>query len=638
MTDTMTQLRHRLPRWAPFAAAIAAVVALQLALNGTTVWPSNWYAQLARPVDNLQTWIQDNRLTSVVFTGFFDPLSRNTERLIHDVASGLRWLPWYAFGLLTFAAIARTRRYVSASVCALAALYPAAVGLSDTTIETLALVIVSVLFSIAIGVPLGVWTSSSRRAERLLRPILDMMQVVPASVYLVPTVILFDVGVVPAAVATVIYAIPPMVRLTALGIEQVPTATVEAATTFGSSRLQTLRKVQLPLAMPSIVAGMNQTIMMALGIVVIAGLVGAGGLAQEVNETLRLRSPGRGFVVGFAIVAIAIVLDRVSRAFTEPRRNQRVRDWKTKLTVPVLLVMAIAVGKFVHWNRIPAHWNTDIAAPFDNSVIWVRDHFGTQLKMFSDFIVRDILLQSRHLLTKTLAWPVVIMISVAISWIAKGWRLALFTLIGLVATGLTGLWPQSIDTLIQVSISVVITTAIAIPLGVVVGRVPWINKVMSPILDALQTIPSLIYAVPIVMIFALSPVPGVIASVLYALPPGIRLTALGIQQVPETTVEAATTFGASPRQVMWGVRIPLAMPSIILAINQMIMMVLAMVIISGLIGGGALGFEAVEGLTRSDKVGLGVEVGVAIVAMAMILDRLTQALANRFASDGTTDH
>ena len=245
---------------------------------------------------------------------------------------------------------------------------------------------------------------------------------------------------------------------------------------------------------------------------------------------------------------------------------------------------------------------------------------------------------ARDLLTNTLAWPVVIAISVTISWLVKGWRLALFTLAGLIATGLTGLWPQAVDTLIQVTISVVITMLIAIPLGVVVGRVPWINRALSPVLDALQTIPSLIYAVPIVMIFALSPVPGVIASVLYALPPGIRLTALGIQQVPATTIEAATTFGASPRQVMWGVRIPLAMPSIILAINQMIMMVLAMVIISGLIGGGALGFQAVEGLTRSDKVGLGVEVGVAIVAMAMILDRLTQGLAQRFAPEHPNDH
>lgn len=626
-----------MPWWAFLAGAIAIIAVLQIALSRTSIWPTNWYAQLARPIDNLQGWIQDNRQTSSIFTGFFDPLSRNIERGINEVASGLHWLPWYAFGLLTFAAVARTKRYVSATFCALGALYPAAVGLNDTTIETLALVLVSVIISIAVGVPLGVWIANSRRAAIVLRPILDMMQVVPASVYLVPTVILFDVGVVPAAVATIIYAIPPMVRLTALGIEQVPAATVEAATTFGSTRMQTLRKVQLPLAAPSIVAGINQTIMMALGIVVIAGLVGAGGLAQEVQETLRLRSPGRGFVVGFAIVAIAIVLDRVSGAFTQPHRDQRVRTWKERLSVPAALIIAIVVGKIAHWNQIPAHWDTSIAAPFDDVVIWVRDNFGAQLKTFSDFIVRDILLKGRELLTETLSWPVVIAASAAISWFVKGWKLALFTVVALVATGLTGLWPQSVDTLIQVTLSVVITMLIAIPMGIVVGRVAWANRLLSPVLDALQTIPSLIYAVPIVMIFALSPVPGVIASVLYALPPGIRLTALGIQQVPETTVEAATTFGASPRQVLWGVRIPLAMPSIILAINQMIMMVLAMVIISGLIGGGALGFEAVEGLTRSDKFGLGVEVGVAIVAMATILDRLTQAIAERVAPSQTAN-
>jgi ABC-type proline/glycine betaine transport system permease subunit len=170
---------------------------------------------------------------------------------------------------------------------------------------------------------------------------------------------------------------------------------------------------------------------------------------------------------------------------------------------------------------------------------------------------------------------------------------------------------------------------ISLPVGIAAGRSRRTEVVLSPVLDALQTVPSLIYAVPFVMIFAVSPVPGIIASVLYALPVGIRLTALGIQQTDGAAVEAATTFGATRRQVLLGVRVPLAMPAIVLAVNQVIMMVLAMVIIAGLVGGGALGFETVEALTKPDT-GLGVEVGIAIVAMATILDRYTQALADRF--------
>jgi ABC-type proline/glycine betaine transport system permease subunit len=171
--------------------------------------------------------------------------------------------------------------------------------------------------------------------------------------------------------------------------------------------------------------------------------------------------------------------------------------------------------------------------------------------------------------------------------------------------------------------------AIAVPVGIWVGRSRRAEAVLSPVLDALQTIPSLVYAIPFVMIFSVGPIPGIIASVLYALPVGIRLTALGIRHTDGPSVEAATTFGATRRQVLLGVRIPLALPAMVLAVNQVIMMVLAMVIIAGLLGGGALGYEAVAALTKPDT-GLGVEVGIAIVAMATILDRYTQALADRF--------
>ena len=140
---------------------------------------------------------------------------------------------------------------------------------------------------------------------------------------------------------------------------------------------------------------------------------------------------------------------------------------------------------------------------------------------------------------------------------------------------------------------------------------------------------SLIYVIPFVMIFTVGPVPGVVAAVVYAIPPGIRLTALGIRQVNPESIEAATTFGASQRQVLWGVRIPLAMPSIILAVNQMVMMVLAMAIIAGMVGGGGLGYRSIEALTGANGAGLGIEVGLAVVIMATILDRLTQSAARR---------
>jgi ABC-type proline/glycine betaine transport system permease subunit len=206
--------------------------------------------------------------------------------------------------------------------------------------------------------------------------------------------------------------------------------------------------------------------------------------------------------------------------------------------------------------------------------------------------------------------------------------MSLTTAVGITFIGLTGRWPDAVDTLTQTVVAVIMSMLIAIPIGIWLGRRPRAESLISPFLDALQTIPNLVYAIPFVMIFSVGPVPGIVAAVVYAIPPGIRLTALGIRQVNYESLEAATTFGATPRQVLWGVRVPLAMPSIILAINQMVMMVLAMAIIAGMVGGGGLGYRSIEALTKPDA-GLGAEVGIAIVIMATILDRLLQATAKR---------
>jgi glycine betaine/proline transport system permease protein len=208
----------------------------------------------------------------------------------------------------------------------------------------------------------------------------------------------------------------------------------------------------------------------------------------------------------------------------------------------------------------------------------------------------------------------------------KGVGLAIFAALSLLVIAMTGMWALSLETLTHVVAGVLISVAIAIPVGIWAGRNRRVEAFLSPILDALQTIPSFVFIIPVVLLFTLGPVPGIIASVLYAIVPGIRITALGIKQVPEESIEASQTFGATRRQTMFGVRIPLAGPAIMAAVNQVIMMVLAMVIIAGLVGGGALGFETVRAVTRG-LTGYGFDVALAIVVMAIILDRLTQAWA-----------
>jgi glycine betaine/proline transport system permease protein len=511
-------------------------------------------------------------------------------------------LPWFAIPLLVFAIMARTRRWGLAVATTLAVIYPGVVGVYAESIETISLMTVSVAFSIVVGVPLGIWAAYNRRVEAVLRPIMDAAQTIPATIYLIPTVLLFGIGQVPAAIATIIYALPPMVRLTTLGIRQVPPAAVEASEMFGATKRQTLRRVQIPLAIPSIVTGVNQTVMMALGIVVIATLVGAGGLGQVINQTVRQLQPGRGLVVSLAVVAVAFVLDRVSQSFVNTPGEPRMRYSQRQLWWVIGgIVAAIVAGKVAGITSFPFSWGTSFADPIDDGVAWFRDTFDVVTRPFNDFVVRDVLIRSRDLLNTQAAWQVVILLAGAIAFIIAGTRIALFTSIGLFVVGMSGMWRDASDTIAQTIVAVVFSIAIAIPVGVWLGRRPRVENVLSPVLDSLQTIPPLIYAIPFVMIFT----------------------------VNKDTVEAATTFGATERQVMWGVRIPLAMPSIILAINQMIMMVLAMAIIAGMVGGGGLGYRSIEALTKDGGTGLGAEVAVAVVIMASTLDRLTQAAAKR---------
>ncbi|KRO35615.1 MAG: hypothetical protein ABR57_06860, partial [Acidimicrobium sp. BACL17 MAG-120924-bin0] len=589
----------------------------------------SWNIGLSEPINSWQSWIRTNRDNHWLFTFILNPITWIVDLGLESTESFIGWLPWFIPPIVVFAVIARRGKFVMAGFASFAVIYPGLVGVWQESIETISLMAVSVGICVIVGVPLGVWTALNKRAESVLRPILDAMQTVPATVYLIPIVLLFGIGKVPAAIATVIYALPPMIRLTSLGVQQVPKSAIEAGQMFGATKRQILSRIQLPLAVPSIVAGINQTVMMALGIVVIATLVGAGGLGQEINQTVRQLSPGRGLVVSLAVVAVAFVLDRVSTALiSEPGSTHKRLPRNVIILAIAALIAATVIGRIAGWNEFPIAYGTSFADPVDTAVNWFRDTFSFITRPFNDFIVRDVLIRAQNLLNNSLSWQLIVAVAMMLSYFVAGWKMAVTTAVGIMAIGLTGRWTDSVDTLTQTIVAVALSIVIALPIGVWLGRRPRIEAALSPILDSLQTIPPLIYAIPFVMIFTVGPVPGVIAAVVYAIPPGIRLTSLGIRQVNTESIEAATTFGATDRQVLWGVRIPLAMPSIILAINQMVMMVLAMAIIAGMVGGGGLGYRSIEALTGPNK-GLGAEVGIAIVIMATILDRLTQATAKR---------
>jgi len=257
---------------------------------------------------------------------FFDVITIGIRVPMVALEKFLWWLPWWAI-IIVFAIVAwRTASWKISLLATIGLLFIGAIGLWDATMTTLAIVVTSVAVSLLIGIPLGILASRNERYESSLRPVLDLMQTMPAFVYLIPAVFFFGLGKVPAVVATFIYAVPPCIRLTNLGIRQVSAEVVEAGKAFGCTSRQLLFKIQLPLALPSIMAGVNQTIMMALAMVVICSMIGAAGLGLEVLRGIQRLDVGYGFIAGISIVIIAIIIDRVTQSLGKSREANRRRS------------------------------------------------------------------------------------------------------------------------------------------------------------------------------------------------------------------------------------------------------------------------------------------------------------------------
>jgi glycine betaine/proline transport system permease protein len=621
---------RRAPRWLPFALVISALVVAQIFLSGTSEFPTKWNIGVAKPFNRLQSWVTRNRATNPFIRSVLRPIGDVVLWAYETLLHGLLAIPWFVIPLSVFLIILRSGRWGMAIFASAGLLYTEFSGLHEATMQTMALSLLCVLLCIAIGGPLGVWAGLHPGVDQVIRPTTDVMQSLPTTIYLVPAVLFFGIRQVPAVIATVMFAVAPLIRIASLGIREVPSASVEAGAMFGSTGWQSLRKIRLPQAAPALITGVNQTIMAALSMAVIGAFVGAGGLGTEILQTLRLRSPGRGLLVGFAIVAIAIAFDRLLRSLVLPNRFPKLSGQQFWLMVVSVLILAFFVGRLGGFKTVPWSFDRKVAKPIDEFVVWIRDSFGDSLQTFNDFVVRDIVIRVRDFLGGTLAWPVLIAAASGLAyWLRSIW-LALFSLVGLSLIGFMGMWPSAIETLSQLMVAVIASIVIAVPLGVFVGTRPRLESLLNPFFELLQTLPSFVYAIPFVMIFAVGYLPGILSTILYAVPAGVRLVAMAIRGVDPQTIEAAQTFGATKRQRLFGVRIPMALTGIMLGVNQVVMMAMSMVIITGYIGSQGLGYGAVAALTKPD-VGLGMEAGLSLVVMGILLDRMTESLGHRFS-------
>lgn len=642
--------RRSISPWVGMAVIAAAAVVGTLVLGSDV---PTWLDTHIQPwAKSTNRWIVDNRDNHWLFVHVFDRISSVIDWSVArwvDLFDALRWT-----GVIALVAVIgwRVGGAVSAAGSAAALAGIGVLGMWDKAMVTLALMLVAVVIALLIGIPLGVWAARSDRADRVLRVFLDAAQVMPTFVYLIPLVVMFGIQNPSAVLATVVYAVPPAVRLTNHGLRSVPTVINEVGESFGTTKRQQLFKVQLPMAKPTILLGLNQVIMMAFGIVVIAAIVGTDDLGRLVLNALQKIEIGQAAAPGLAIVLAAVALDRMT---TGTRRDSTRRSrWtmpqlsaRSRVAVAAAIVVAAAVvGHIAGWNTFPSGWVMSIEGFVDDRVQWTKDNLRKDVPLIggtqpiSDFLVSNLLEPLRSRLV-ALPWLVVVACFAALGYLLQGWRLAVTVagcLVGIAAMGPvpggaggdTQMWDIAMDTLSLVVVSILLAVAIALPLGILAGRSNWFNAALRPVLDLAQVMPQFIYLIPVVALFGSGRATGVVAAVVYAVPPCIRLTSLGLRGVPVAPREAATSFGATPRQELFKVQLPLAIKSILLGINQTMLMVLATVVIAALVGSGGLGLQTIYGLTKSlQQIGQGLAGGLSIVLLAIVLDRLTQAWGNR---------
>ena len=644
---------RRQQRMLGFAAfAVLAVVAVVLAHDV----PSWLDLHIQSWAQEKYQWSIENRQTSPIFTAFFNPLSDALKWSVESVESLLLALRWPGVVAITGAIGWRTGGRRAAITGAAAMFGVGVIADWDHAMRTLSIMSVAVIIALVLGIPLGILAARSDNAERVIRVLLDTAQVMPIFVYFSPVQIFFGLQYPPAVIVTVIYALPPAVRLTNHGLRQVPVVINEVGQSFGATERQQLFKVQLPIARRTILLGLNQVIMMAFAIVVLASLLGTGDLGQDVLSALQKQQVGLAFASGLGIVLMAVALDRIStgdRATTRARLRRQLPQVSPQIATALAIgipIVAVLSARVFDATGFPSSLKIDIAPAVDDAVGWVQDNLrkdvpiigGTQA--ISDFLVGNIINPLYEWLI-SLPWLLVVVVLAFVGWLSRGWRLAAtlalcLVLIGAMGsipggTGTVSMWDLAMNTLSLVIVAITLSVLIALPLGMWAGRSDRVERVLRPFLDIAQVMPQFVYLIPVVFLFGIGRSAGVVACVVYAVPPCIRLTSLGMREVPEAPREAATSFGATGRQEMRLVQLPLARKAILLGINQTLMMVLATVIIAALVGAGALGLVAYEATQKPIlKFGQGVAGGLSIVLLAIMLDRLTQAWGTRSESDG----
>lgn len=639
MTATAVPASRRVPTtiskriWLLVLLVGAAI--LYVLFQGTILQPRTDDRPLFLALNDLRDFVRDNR-DNLVFAIVFGIPRVIIDTLVEVLTTVLRSIGWPALVLIAGAAglFVGGRRLAAGAALGLLAI--GFLGLWDSGVSTLAAVTAAVTISFAIGVPIGIYSARSDRARAIITPILDVMQIMPTFAYLAPFVLFFGIGPASAAIVTLIYAMPAAIRITAYGIRNVPPNTVEAGRSLGATDGQVLTKVQLPVARPAIALALNQTIMLAVSMIVITALIDAPGLGQNTLRALIRNDVGAMFDAGIAIVLLAIVLDRLTEKASErldPRRRAEGADIalpaRTWRIVFVVIAAAVVIGLILPAAQtFPDAIKYSFRGPINVFVDWLRSDVSWLSGGLKDALSYTILNPVQTVFTRSPFWLTIAVIA-GIALLVSGRRPAVVASVAFLLIFLMGLWQDAMETLVQVLVATVITFAIGLVLGILSARSDRFSRALRPLLDVAQTMPSFVYLLPAFVLFDPSRFTAIFAAIIFALPPVIRLVDVGIRSVPAAIVEAAISSGSNGRQLLTKVQLPVAGPALQLALNQAVILVLSMVVVGGLVGGQALGYDVVAGFSQNRMFGMGLAAGLALVLMGIALDRMTQGAAGR---------
>ncbi|MCB1396308.1 MAG: ABC transporter permease subunit [Rhodobacteraceae bacterium] len=652
------------------AGALCLALAPRFAWLGQ--WPDAWTLPLTQWAGTAVTWLLEA----------IKPLAREFSALMRhpmDWANlALHATPWPITIGVTAALGWYLGGFAMAALGAVGLGFVVASGYWTESMNTLALVAVSVPLALVVGGAIGILANEMPRLKPPVQALLDVMQTVPTFAYLTPLMLLFGFGPVVGLIASAIYAAPPMARNVLLALERVDPEIREAAVMSGATRAQQLFQVEIPSGASQIMVGVNQCLMAALSMVIIAAVIGGfNDIGWEVLLTMRKAQFGQSLLAGLVIVVFAVVIDRYSGTLAGERRRHDRRVvylllalsvvltalfWSSladAATFHVLTPVAEAVDRSLtaftiangatldaiknnamFFGLLPLRIGLDQAVlPFTWGFAWT----GTMSwALFAVAAVLCLLLIWRGrpaaglmamiaagMLETGIAdlpWPFVLIGTAALGWVAAGWRLALLSLVLLSSILLSGLFGRALMSLYLSGAAVFACALVGGAVGWLAAVSPLAWRLVRPLCDMLQTIPLFVFLIPVLMFFQIGEFSAFLAICAYAVVPMIRYTRHGLVSTPPDLIEAAAASGATDAQIMRDIRVPYAAPTILLGLNQTILYAFAMLVIAALIGTTGLGQSIYLALGQAD-VGLGVSAGAAMAILALLADRIVQGFA-----------